>query len=786
MGGSESRGYPGLRLIVFFVLLSLCHPSSGAQRGANAAKSKSTALFLTVKSSNFCIAKFDHITSGYLLLTDIMISPDGVPLEIFKENCVCKKQPGLKIIISLGGSVVPSELFAYLASDETRRPAFCDNLVEFVLSHGFHGIDLSWLYPSPQERHHYVNLLRDLRLACDRNGLILTVTVPSRPSVIEVNYPVEKLEKYCDFVILSTTEYRKLRKTSFIAPLYSCSPGSSNSIDYHVDRWKTAGLSSSKIVIVIQTMTLTYKLYIPNEYRIGTPALQLKIRPYYKICRKLYSGSLEIWDSNAKSPYAFRDLSWYSYENEKSIKEKVGFVVQQRLGGLAVFYYDEDDPINICGDGQYPMTAMVIGALQSDYQPPAVISEPPIYPYEAPSIGYSIARASELDSFLRFAEGEGSRGEMVQVPSAPPTAPRRTQTINSRFENLALVSDSPMTDDDLFLKQAFDWDDDFDEQEEFVIPSTAQATSTGNSPSFADVLSGNDRQSAVAVVDNENQGPVAQNSVQLFSEPDRSSSLQLFSEQSSAGSNQRSYGAACKRCGSPLPSPCHHCRHNIPHLSYGETCSKCDSDLPIPPCHHCSPVVPPPKPCVQHPAGVRFFAVAQNPTTPKPTTTTMAPPPPPVHFYAVSSAINHKPPSSCLTGLGFNSPVQFVATAHGSAPPCASTPLPPPPPPPPPAPLPCPMVKLYSENLPTPQQANPGIGVQFHAVSVGNQPVPSPGAFVEKICPHDGILQDPYDRRSYYLCKRGLPMCDENKFHCAHGYIFDAAGQKCVPERAYK
>uniref|UniRef100_A0A182J4F1 Uncharacterized protein n=1 Tax=Anopheles atroparvus TaxID=41427 RepID=A0A182J4F1_ANOAO len=212
----------------------------------------------------------------------------------------------------------------------------------------------------------YVRLLKELRIACDRYGLLLTVTVPSRPSVIEMNYPVDKLEKYADYVILSTTEFRKLRKTSFIAPLYPSSPGSSNNIDYHVDRWKQAGLSCGKIVIVIQTMTLTYKLYIQNEYRIGTPALQLKIRPYYKICRKLYSGSLEIWDSSAKSPYAFRDLSWYSYENEKSIKEKVGYVVQQRLAGIAVFYYDEDDPINICGDGQYPLTAIVMAAMQSE------------------------------------------------------------------------------------------------------------------------------------------------------------------------------------------------------------------------------------------------------------------------------------------------------------------------------------------------------------------------------------------------------------------------------------
>lgn len=72
--------------------------------------------------------------------------------------------------------------------------------------------------------------MKELREACDQMKLILTVTVPSNPSVIEKNYPVEDLQRYAHYVILSANEFRKLKKTSLIAPLYSLTTGSSNSL----------------------------------------------------------------------------------------------------------------------------------------------------------------------------------------------------------------------------------------------------------------------------------------------------------------------------------------------------------------------------------------------------------------------------------------------------------------------------------------------------------------------------------------------------------------------------
>uniref|UniRef100_A0A182Q655 GH18 domain-containing protein n=1 Tax=Anopheles farauti TaxID=69004 RepID=A0A182Q655_9DIPT len=567
-------------------------------------------------------------------------------------------------------------------------------MVEFTLAHGFHGIDCAWLYPALHEREQYVRLLRELRLACDLNGLVLTVTVPSRPSVIEVNYPVAKLEKYADYVVLSTTEFRKLRKTSFIAPLYSCSPGSSNSI---------------------------------NEYRVGTPALQLKIRPYYKICRKLYSGSLEIWDSNVKSPYAFRDLSWYSYENEKSIKEKVCFVVQQGLGGLAVFYYDEDDPINICGDGQYPLTAIVTAALQSQYLPPSVITDSQIYHFDGPplaSLHHYTNNARDIEQpVIVYVEGDKQNGKPY-LPE-PPKPISESYFPPDLFKQLTAsvgpsVNETSPSNPFSSVEQMFHFAESGSEEHDlndfFFSDMHDALMEIGSSVDMSPPPSNNDKKPSRMF---DEPVPVP-STVQLFSEKLPtvvSSPCQLYSEQLSSNPAVHTPGLSCSGCSGARP--CTHCSS----LSAGTL-----------------PAVPP-APCPCKSSGIRIFATAHGPTTT--TTTTTAAPPPAVHFFTIPPDF-FKPQSF---GQPCNHCVKLVATGNVDVPtpalplPCPTT-----------TPAPCPQAQLFSEHVCGP----PATGVQIQVKSVGDQPIVPFAPFKVNICPHDGILQDPLDRRSYYLCKRGL------------------------------
>ncbi|XP_058459581.1 chitinase-3-like protein 2 [Malaya genurostris] len=332
-------------------------------------------LFLTVKSENITKLNLQDVSSAYVIVTDIMISPEGQPLSlrdgasrVSTMDGLHEIGPGVQLLASFGGSTVPSELFSHLVENKSRRAAFVRNVINFVTNSGFGGVDIAWLYPTETDKENYGNLLKELRVACDKKKLVLTVTVPSHPSVIGRNYLVQDLESAANYVILCTSEFKKLKKTSLIAPLYPLKEGSSNSVDRHINAWKRAGLSGDKIVMVIQTNSLTYKLLQPNEYRLGTSVSRLKIRPFYKICQKLYSGSLEVFEETARCPYAFREQNWYSYENSKSIQEKVDYAVSHLLGGIGVFNYDEDDPLDVCGDGSYPITRMVQASLNANHQ----------------------------------------------------------------------------------------------------------------------------------------------------------------------------------------------------------------------------------------------------------------------------------------------------------------------------------------------------------------------------------------------------------------------------------
>ena len=52
-----------------------------------------------------------------------------------------EKNPHLKILISLGGKI---KSFSDLGSDDYKLGEFCKSVLNFLLEHGFDGIDLDW------------------------------------------------------------------------------------------------------------------------------------------------------------------------------------------------------------------------------------------------------------------------------------------------------------------------------------------------------------------------------------------------------------------------------------------------------------------------------------------------------------------------------------------------------------------------------------------------------------------------------------------------------------------
>lgn len=78
--------------------------------------------------------------------------------------------PKLKILAVVGGWGEGSINYSNMASDANKRKVFIQSALNFILQHGFDGLDLDWEYPAqrggrPEDKINYVTLLKEIKVA---------------------------------------------------------------------------------------------------------------------------------------------------------------------------------------------------------------------------------------------------------------------------------------------------------------------------------------------------------------------------------------------------------------------------------------------------------------------------------------------------------------------------------------------------------------------------------------------------------------------------------------------
>ena len=68
-------------------------------------------------------------------------------LEFF-ERVTALRQFGVKVMIALGGwNDSADDKYSRLVNDPAARKRFIDNVIDFIITHDFDGLDLDWEYP---------------------------------------------------------------------------------------------------------------------------------------------------------------------------------------------------------------------------------------------------------------------------------------------------------------------------------------------------------------------------------------------------------------------------------------------------------------------------------------------------------------------------------------------------------------------------------------------------------------------------------------------------------------
>jgi len=296
------------------------------------------------------------------------------PLANFGQLRLLKaRNPHLRLAISVGGWG-GSKRFSDAALTDTARRKFSESAIDLFIRRWpglFDGIDIDWEFPvegglngnveRSADKENFTLLLAELRRELDEQGkkdnrhYELTIAASARPSEI-ANLELGRIVALLDFINVMTYDYHTGGSIAhFNAPLFAAAndPTPELNVDASMRDFESGGVPSEKLLVGIPFFVRAYG-NVPNLnaglFQLSTGAPR-DWRPadgdWQRFARtRLLDHRYERhWESSARVPWLYDPGSgtWITYDDPESVREKVGYVREHRLGGVVIWELGADD-----------------------------------------------------------------------------------------------------------------------------------------------------------------------------------------------------------------------------------------------------------------------------------------------------------------------------------------------------------------------------------------------------------------------------------------------------------
>lgn len=311
----------------------------------------------TIPIDSFETAKLTHLIFcfGGLKGNRFQIHSRKDSVTIKQMVALKKKQPSLKVMLSLGGwggCQTCSDVF----NTSRGRKAFAQSVKAISAYFQTDGIDLDWEYPVVKgfpghayrlaDRDNFTALLRELRMVNGPNFEI-SFAAGGFTNYIDSAIDWKQAARYTNFInIMSYDLVHGFSKTSgHHTPLYS-TPQQLESTDHAVQMLLRAGVPSTQLVIGAAFYGRFFRidegetvgLYKPCHFDHSFSSKHLRDSLASS------NGFVQYWDTVAQAPYAVntkrRILA--TYDDARSVALKTRYAVNQHLGGI-MFWQLYDD-----------------------------------------------------------------------------------------------------------------------------------------------------------------------------------------------------------------------------------------------------------------------------------------------------------------------------------------------------------------------------------------------------------------------------------------------------------
>lgn len=296
------------------------------------------------------IYSFGHIQEGELVL-----APDAARRAIPALVALKREQPGLRVLLSLGGWGGCGPCSEAFASDSGRR-RFAQSVRRLSDALGTDGIDLDWEYPAipgypghrytPEDRDHFTALVAALRQALG----------PRR----EITFAAGGFTDY----LLQSVDWRRVMPlvtrvhlmsydlvhgysttTGHHTPLYS-TPGQVESVDHAIHLLDSLGVPRRQVAIGAAFYARIFAgvdSVDGGRYRPGRFARGVSWRG---LDAALQAGFVRYWDPVAMAPWAYDAATgeYATYDDTLSVRRKTRYARREGLGGIMFWQLLDDQP----------------------------------------------------------------------------------------------------------------------------------------------------------------------------------------------------------------------------------------------------------------------------------------------------------------------------------------------------------------------------------------------------------------------------------------------------------
>ena len=261
---------------------------------------------------------------------------------------------GKKVLISVGGW--GSDAGFRGATSAATRALFVANLVNFVTSRGYDGIDIDWEVLQSSDAAQFTAFITALRTALNviSPRPLLTAATAWQPSIFA------QVHSQFDQINIMTYDLSGAWPgwvTWHNAPVYDGGyrfPGVGTlvpSVNGTVDAFIGAGIPANKLGIGIDfygyvwsggSGTSTGGVTEPRQSWTSAPTVQDNV-PYYTIMQNYYQSQYYRWDDAAQAAYLRIDnasaanCKFISYDDETTVQKKFDYVRTKGIGGVIIW-----------------------------------------------------------------------------------------------------------------------------------------------------------------------------------------------------------------------------------------------------------------------------------------------------------------------------------------------------------------------------------------------------------------------------------------------------------------